>query len=145
MFNSDWYLSLTKPILSPLNWVFTPIWTILYFLIFISLIIYINSYALNKKIGYIFFCLQMFLNIIWAPVFFGLKNIKGGLIVIILLDIFVFLMIYKFFKASILSGAILIPYFLWILFATYLNIGYLLLNQPLYDNFILLYNDIMRM
>ena len=128
MFNSSWYLNLTKPSLSPPNWIFAPIWTFLYILIFSSLALYIQSEFAEKKWGYIFFVTQTLLNILWTPVFFGMKNLLLGLIVIILLDIFVFLTILQFFKVSKIAGIILIPYFLWILFATYLNFGYLILN-----------------
>ena len=128
MYNSIWYQNLTRPALSPPNWIFTPIWSILYILIFTSLAIYIQSYVPDKKIGYVYFIIQMLLNIFWSPVFFGLKNIIGALTIVILLDIFVILTIIKFFQASKIAGIILIPYLIWILFATYLNFGYLILN-----------------
>ena len=127
MFRSFWYLNLTKPMFSPPNWVFAPAWTILYALIIISFIIYLNSSS-RSKIGYVYFAIQMFLNLIWPYVFFGLKSIKGGLFVIILLIIFVILTMFEFFKSSNLAFILLIPYFLWILFALYLNIGYMILN-----------------
>ena len=128
MLNSIWYSNLIKPALTPPNWVFAPIWTILYILIFISLAVYINSYSKAKFFCYLFFTIQMLLNIIWMPVFFGQKSLLGGLITIILLDIFLCLTIYKFFKVSKIAGIILIPYFLWTIFATYLNLGYIILN-----------------
>ena len=128
MLNTIWYSNLMKPVLSPPNWVFAPVWTFLYISIFASLAFYINAYSENKILGYTYFVLQMMLNIIWTPVFFGLKSISGGLIIILLLNIFVFLTLFEFFKASKFAGIILLPYFLWLLFATYLNIGYLILN-----------------
>ena len=128
MYNSSWYMNLIRPYLAPPNWIFAPVWTFLYVIIFASLALFILSDAVDKKIGYTFFIIQMLLNILWTPVFFGLKSILGALIVVILLDIFVFLTMYKFFQASKLAGLLLIPYFIWILFATYLNIGYLILN-----------------
>ncbi len=128
MYNSTWYMNLTKPVFSPPNWVFTPVWSFLYITLFSALSIYIYSYGENKNLGYLFFIIQMLLNIIWSPVFFGLKSIFGALIVVILLDIFVILTIWKFFKVSKIAGIILIPYLIWILFATYLNIAYLILN-----------------
>jgi len=128
MFNSFWYENLTKPYFSPPGWVFTPVWSCIYFLIFLSLVFYINSDFKNKNIGYVLFTIQMVLNIIWTPVFFGLKSIKGAFLIIILLDIFVFSVMCIFFKASKPAGFLLIPYMIWIIFATYLNIGYLILN-----------------
>ncbi len=128
MFNSTWYLNLTKPLFSPPNWIFAPVWSFLYVSIFSSLAVYIYSFGENKNIGYLFFIMQMILNMIWSPIFFGLKSILGALIVVILLDIFVILTIWKFFEVSKIAGIMLIPYLLWIMFATYLNIAYLILN-----------------
>lgn len=128
MFSSEWYYNLTKPILSPPDWIFAPMWTFLYILIIIALILYAITPAKNKKYGYIFFIIQILLNFSWSPIFFLMQNITLALIVIILLDIFVVLTIRKFYSVSKISGIILVPYLIWILFATYLNIGYLILN-----------------
>ena len=128
MFNSAWYANLIKPAFSPPDWVFAPVWMFLYFLIFVSLIIYVLNCVKDKKIGYYCFIVQLLLNIVWVPVFFRLKSIGGGFVVIILLDAVVFLTICQFFKVSKIAAILLIPYFLWLLFATYLNIGYFALN-----------------
>lgn len=128
MFSSEWYYNLTRPILSPPDWIFAPMWTFLYILIIIALILYSITPAKNKKYGYIFFIIQILLNFSWSPIFFLMQNITLALIVIILLDIFVILTIRKFYSVSKISGIILVPYLIWILFATYLNIGYLILN-----------------
>lgn len=128
MFKSVWYYNLTKPPLAPPDWIFPPVWSILYFSMLVALLLYLFKTAQNKKSGYIYFIAQLFLNLLWAPVFFYLKNMFLALIVIILLDIFVILTIKSFYKVSKISGLILMPYLLWILFATYLNIGYLVLN-----------------
>lgn len=129
MLNSSWYNSLISPALTPPSWVFAPVWFILYVLMFVSLAFYIISNDANKKLGYVYFLIQFILNLVWSPVFFGLKSILGGLIVIILLDIFVYLTIKRFCKASKWACVFLTPYFLWILFATYLNFSYLMLNN----------------
>ena len=128
MFKSVWYYNLTKPSLAPPDWIFLPVWSILYFSMLIALLLYLFKPAQNKKSGYIYFAVQLILNLLWAIVFFYLKNMFLALIVIILLDIFVILTIKSFYKVSKISGLILIPYLIWILFATYLNIGYLVLN-----------------
>lgn len=125
MFKSVWYYNLTKPPLAPPDWIFPPVWSILYFSMLVALLF---KPAQNKKSGYIYFAVQLILNLLWAIVFFYLKNMFLALIVIILLDIFVILTIKSFYKVSKISGLILIPYLIWILFATYLNIGYLVLN-----------------
>ena len=128
MFKSVWYYNLTKPPLAPPDWIFPPVWSILYFSMLIALLLYLFKPAQNKKLGYIYFIAQLILNFLWTPTFFYLQNIVLALIVIILLDIFVILTIKSFYKVSKISGLILMPYLLWILFATYLNIGYLVLN-----------------
>lgn len=129
MYNSIWFNSLTKPFLNPPSEVFTPVWVILYILIFISLLIYIIKPARTSKIsGYIFFSIQLFFNIIWSPVFFFMQNIGFALFIVLLLDIFVFLTMRSFYKISAISAFLLIPYFIWVLFATYLNGAYFVLN-----------------
>ena len=128
MFKSVWYYNLTKPPLAPPDWIFPPVWSILYFSMLVALLLYLFKPTQNKKSGYIYFAVQLILNLLWAIVFFYLKNMFLALIVIILLDIFVILTIKSFYKVSKISSLILIPYLIWILFATYLNIGYLVLN-----------------
>ena len=128
MFKSVWYYNLTKPPLAPPDWIFPPVWSILYFSMLVALLLYLFKPAQNKKSGYIDFIAQLILNLLSTPAFFYLKNMFLALIVIILLDIFVILTIKSFYKVSKISGLILIPYLIWILFATYLNIGYLVLN-----------------
>ena len=129
MFNTIWYDNLIKPALNPPSWIFSPVWIILYSTILIALILYtIKPAHRNKLEGYIYFIVQMILNLAWSPIFFYFHNIGLALIVIILLDMSILINIIKFYKVSKLSGLILIPYFLWVLFATYLNISFFILN-----------------
>lgn len=130
MYKSEWYNNLIKPFLTPPNWIFPIVWSVLYFLIILSLIFYIVADTnLSKKTGYIYFTIQMILNLIWSPIFFILKNIFLALIIVILLNIFIFLTIKNFYSVSKISAILLIPYFLWTLFAVYLNFSYLILNR----------------
>ena len=131
MINEIWYTSLTKPPLAPNDSIFAPVWTVLYITIFIAFVIYFFKKHEHKSLGYIYFLIQLVLNFLWAPSFFYLKNIVLAFVVIIFLDIFVFLTMKKFYSISKVAGLILLPYFLWILFATYLNLGYLILNKAL--------------
>jgi len=128
MFDFLWYKNLAKPPLSPPDWIFTPVWIVLYILIFASLALYFVRKAENKKSGYIYYFAQLLLNFIWFPIFFWMQNIKLAFVDIILLVIFVILTIYKFYSVSKFSGLILVPYLLWIIFAAYLNAGILFLN-----------------
>jgi len=128
MFNSIWYNSLTKPPFAPPAWVFAPAWTFLYITIFVSLILYFITPAQNKKEGYLYFSIQLVLNFLWVPAFFGLKNMALALLLLILTDIFTIFTVKKFYFVSKVASAILLPYLLWLIFATYLNFGYLILN-----------------
>ena len=129
MFNSVWYDTLNKPLLNPPAWIFSPVWIILYTTLLISLILYTTKTTYkNKLYGYILFVSQLVLNLAWSPIFFGMKNIGLALGVVILMDILTLLNIIYFCRVSKTSGLILIPYFLWILFATYLNAAFWVLN-----------------
>ena len=129
MLNTIWYDNLTKPALNPPSWLFSPVWIILYGTILAALIIYTIKVSKKSKLrGYIYFIVQMILNLVWSPIFFYLHNIGLALIVILLMDFTILMNIIKFYKVSKLSGLILIPYFLWVLFATYLNISFFVLN-----------------
>lgn len=124
-----WFNNLNKPLFNPPSSVFTPVWIVLYCLMALSLIFFIITKSeYNKTKGYVFFSLQLFLNLIWSPVFFLMQNIGFALFIIVLLDIFVILTVKEFFKVSKISSFLLFPYLLWILFATYLNGAYFYLN-----------------
>ena len=125
-----WYESLKKPFLTPPSDIFLPAWIFLYLLMLAAIIVYIfTGSRKNKTAGYIFFGLQLFFNLIWSPVFFGLKNVGWSLVIISLLIVFVALTMYKFYKISKISAALLVPYFIWTCFAVYLNFGIFYLNK----------------
>jgi tryptophan-rich sensory protein len=124
-----WYQSLKKPFLSPPDYVFAPIWNVLYLTIAISLWkFWITKTKKSKKLAFTLFFTQMFFNAIWTFLFFYLQSIFLGLLDIILLDISIIFTIILFSRISLFSALILIPYALWVLFATYLNISYFILN-----------------
>ena len=124
----EWYKTLNSPPFAPPANIFAPVWLILYVMIFASVISFALSGNKDKKRGYIYFALQIILNLLWSPVFFFYKSIEGAFVVVILLDIFVFLTIKEFAQKTKWAAILLAPYFVWILFATYLNFGYMLLN-----------------
>ena len=129
MYNPDWFNNLTKPPFTPPNQIFSPAWAFLYTTMFVSFVIYMLKNGENKFWGYTFFFIQLALNLLWSPVFFGLQLIGYALILILMLDITVFLTIIEFHKTSKTAAYLLIPYFLWLIYATYLNFGYFILNQ----------------
>lgn len=132
MFNSVWFDSLTKPFLQPPAWIFSPVWIMLYASILVSLILYsIKITYKNKTGGYIVFVVHMIFNLLWSPVFFYLHRIDIALFVIVIMDLTAIYMIIKFYSISKTAGTILIPYLIWIFFATYLNTMFLILNNEL--------------
>lgn len=118
-----WYAGLNKPVFSPPNWVFGPVWTILYILMGISLYLVWQK----KKIPPVFW-VQLILNALWSTIFFGLKNPGLALVDIIALWIAIILTIKSFYKINKFAGKLLIPYFLWVSFATILNLFTVPLN-----------------
>ncbi len=121
-----WYQSLNKPFFSPPNWIFGPVWTALYLLMGISAyLVWIKKGALN------YFLIQLFLNFLWSVLFFGLRSPLLGFIDIVTLWIFILITILQFYKISKPAAYLLIPYLLWVSFATLLNLSIILLNPVL--------------
>ena len=125
----SWYTTLNKPFFNPLSWVFWPVWTILYIMIWISFyLIWKKGFWKNKtKIIFIYY-LQLFLNLLWSFSFFYLENPLAWLINIIILLIVIIFNIKIFYKRSKKSWILLIPYFLWVSFASILNFSLYILN-----------------
>ena len=125
-----WYELLAKPSFNPPSWVFSPVWTTLYTLMGISLFLILKAdKSRNKTLGTVFFGVQLILNGLWSIVFFGLHQIILAFVVIILLMLFIILSIWKFYNISKPAAYILIPYLLWVSFATVLNFALYLLNH----------------
>ena len=122
------YNSLQKPPLSPPSILFPRVWTILYVLMGISYGI-LDSKSLIELKTKIIYSLQLFVNATWSLIFFTLKWRLFAFIWIIILDVLVIVMIIDFFKKNKTAGLLQIPYLLWIIFASYLNLGVYLLNK----------------
>lgn len=123
-----WYAFLNKPIFSPPNWLFGPVWTILYTMIGISFyIIWINHKKENAW-ALKFFLFHLFLNSIWSIIFFGVKNLGLAFIEIVIMWSTIVYMIIRFKKIDKWASYLLIPYLLWVSFATILNFSIWKLN-----------------
>lgn len=122
------YNSLEKPFLSPPSIVFPIVWTILYILMGVSYGILKSNSLLDSETNFIYY-LQLFVNALWSIFFFVFQWRLFAFFWIILLIILVLAMIVKFYSKNKLSGLLQIPYLLWILFATYLNLFIYLLNR----------------
>ena len=126
---STWYPTLIKPEFSPPGWLFGPVWISLYFLMGISLYLIWQNKAKDKKRSLIMFGIQLILNVIWPFLFFGLKSPFYGLIDILFLLAAIILTIAFSFKISRYASILLIPYLVWVSFATILNYTILSLNK----------------
>ena len=123
------YTSFVKPPLSPPGWLFGVIWPVLYLLMSIAAyIIYQTPQTLERKEATTFYWIQLFVNFLWPIVFFRFEWYWIAVGVIILLDILVSITTLRFYKINKAAGYLMITYLLWILFATYLNIGIAVLN-----------------
>lgn len=122
------YDSLIKPFLAPPSIVFPIMWTILYILMGISYGILKSKNLLNSEIKWIYY-LQLFVNAMWPIIFFIWKWRFFAFLWIILLDVLVIILIIKFYQKNKISGLLQIPYLLWTLFASYLNLSIYLLNK----------------
>lgn len=116
--------SLVKPLLFPPKILFPIVWTILYFLMSISL--YLSS-KYNKNL-YKVYGIQLILNSLWSPLFFMFKTYLFSTIELLILIIFVEIMIEEMKQENKLSAYLQIPYFIWLLFALYLNVSIYILN-----------------
>ncbi len=127
---TTWYATLHKPSFSPPNWLFGPVWTLLYALMGISAyLIWEKGIKENGvKPALKLFSLQLILNFMWTILFFGLKSPLLGLISISILWIAILATILKFSKLSKNAATLMIPYILWVSFAAILNLAVLMLN-----------------
>lgn len=122
------YTLLEKPLLSPPGIVFPIVWSILYVLMGISLYI-VSEYAYKKEENYLIYIIQLIVNSLWTLLFFGFNLKCLSFLWIILLIVLVVTMIISFYNTNKWAGFLNIPYFLWLLFASYLNFGIYLLNR----------------
>ena len=122
------YNTLNKPFLSPPAIVFPIVWTILYVLMGISYgILQINQ--LNDPDIDLIYYSQLFFNALWSIIFFVFKWRFIAYLWILILIVLITVMIIKFYERNKLAGLLQIPYLIWVLFASYLNLSIFLLNN----------------
>lgn len=130
---NPWFAALAKPSAYPPPAAFGIVWTALYVLMGVALAMVIAARgARGRRAAIIAFLIQFVLNLAWSPIFFGAHQLTGGLMVIALLDVAVIVTIALFRTVRPVAAALLIPYLVWILFATYLNYAFLQAN-PQFD------------
>lgn len=128
---TDWYPGLKKPVFTPPNGVFGPVWTILYILMAISVYLVWQKGLDSDGVlpAFILFWVQLLVNALWSVVFFGLRLKGAGIAVITILWVLILATIITSFQVTLWAGILLIPYIVWVTLASWLNIGIWYLNR----------------
>lgn len=122
------YNNLTLPPLAPPDFIFGIVWPILYLMIGIVGYLILRDRTNARQNNLILFISQLVLNFIWSIIFFGASNRWISFLIIIVLDALVTWCVKKFWQTSKLAASLMVPYLIWILFATYLTLGTAILN-----------------
>jgi benzodiazapine receptor len=127
----SWYAQLQKPSFAPPNWLFAPMWISLYLLMAVAAYLVwqkgLGSSGVRAALGV--FLVQLLLNALWSPVFFGLRSPLAGAAIIVVLWLAILATIIAFAKISPPAAWLLVPYILWVSLATALNISIYFLNR----------------
>ena len=123
-----WYATLTKPPITPPNWLFAPMWITLYTLMGISFYLIWMKGLKKNKLAVKLFIIQLALNALWSIIFFGMQEILFGLIEIIFLWYFILATIIEFREVDKAAAYLLFPYLAWVTIAAILNFSIVWLN-----------------
>ena len=128
---NTWYLTLNKPFFNPPNSIFGPVWTVLFIAMGIALfLVWVkNEHKKEKRLAIILFFIQLLFNMLWSVVFFGLHSPFLGVLIILILLALIIATAIRFYKLSETAGMLMIPYILWVSFASILNIAIWVLNR----------------
>jgi len=125
----EWYASLAKPAWTPPNAVFAPVWTVLYVLMAVA------AWLVWRRAGFsragtalVLFVVQLCLNALWSYSFFGLERVDIAFVDIVALWVLILVVIVLFWRVDRRAGALMVPYLLWVGFASYLNLELWRLN-----------------
>ncbi len=122
-----WYAALSHPALAPPDWVFAPVWTLLYVAMAFA------AWRVWRKTGLrtlemAAFALQLALNFAWSAIFFGLHRIQAAFVEILVLDLVLLVTALLFARRDAVAGLLLLPYLAWTVFASVLTHAFLRLN-----------------
>ncbi|MGN0661431.1 MAG: TspO/MBR family protein [Oscillospiraceae bacterium] len=126
---SEIYTSMQRPAFAPPYYVFPIVWSAVYIIIGIAAGLIRSTGSPYRTPALVLYCLQLIVNFFWPIIFFRLRNCEFALVWLILLWIMVFSMLFDFKKINKLAGYLIIPYLLWLTFATYLNYFACALNK----------------
>jgi tryptophan-rich sensory protein len=127
-----WYPTLVKPNFNPPNWIFAPVWSMLYIMMGIAAGLVWDRMESNTEIvkrALVFFAVQLALNALWSYLFFGLMNPMLALLEIVILWLMIYETYVQFGKINKIAGYLFIPYLLWVSFAMVLNASIWWLNK----------------
>ncbi len=127
----DWYPSLVRPVIAPPSWVFGPVWTLLYLMMGIASWLVWERRGRDPRVGIALglYAVQLLINGLWSPVFFTLHALGWAVVVIVALWVLIAATLRAFWQVSRPAGAMLVPYLLWVTFATALNVEFWRLNR----------------
>jgi tryptophan-rich sensory protein len=125
-----WYATLNKPFFNPPNWIFGPVWTFLYLLMGIaSYLIWMKPASKKRAVAIRWYVIQLVLNTIWSLLFFGLQSPFLAFVEVLFFWLTILLTIRSFYGLSRTAALILIPYLMWVSFASILTFFILILNK----------------
>ncbi len=126
-----WYAQLNKPPWNPPDWLFGPVWTLLYILMGVAAWLVWRSgwQAQNVRLAMLSFAVQLVLNVLWSIIFFGLRSPGPALVEIVVLWLLILATTVQFFRLTSLAGYLMLPYLLWVSFASALNASVWSLNR----------------
>lgn len=128
----DWYPTLIKPSFNPPNWLFAPVWSMLYAMMGVAAGLVwhrMDTDRINVRKGLQFFAIQLALNFLWSYLFFGLHNPLLALAELAVLWLMIFETYIVFRKVDKIAGMLLLPYLAWVSFAGILNAAICWLNR----------------
>jgi tryptophan-rich sensory protein len=117
----SWYQELARPSWNPPDWVFAPVWTTLYAMMGIAAWLVWRGDTRPRRLALFLFGMQLALNVLWSALFFGLRNPAAGLVEIVVLFFAIAATAVVFARCSRLAALLLLPYLLWVGFASFLN------------------------
>lgn len=127
---TTWYPTLVKPELNPPNWLFGPVWMVLYALMAVAAWRIYKKRRSSRKTSrlLLLYAVHLMVNAFWSIAFFGLHNPPLALGVIAILLLFIAYLTAGFYRIDRTAGILLFPYLVWVCFASYLNLSIVLLN-----------------
>jgi len=118
-----WYQTLLKPSFTPPGWIFGPVWEMLYLMMGGAFFFILISQQNKDKVRFAagLFCFHLLVNTLWSILFFGLHNPLLAFIDIVVLWLMVTALVFVFWRISRVAGALMVPYWFWVSFASVLN------------------------